>query len=133
MRLTPSQQQRPQTSASSAAFNIAGLQLVSGFESAPVQLLPSQQGQASVHLTAAFNITSVEFSPSFDIASILLNAVSRTVQVQLPGAAPLTADGPTFEISSVQLGANGDVSLIQLAPRGGAAAAQQPMQQMQQR
>ena len=92
MRLTPSQQQRPQTGTSSA-FNVAGLSLVSGFESAPVQLLPSQQGQASVHLTASFNITSVEFSPSFDIASILLNAASRSVQVQLPGSAPVTAPG----------------------------------------
>ncbi len=123
MRLTPSQQQRPQTGTSSA-FNVAGLSLVSGFESAPVQLLPSQQGQASVHLTASFNITSVEFSPSFDIASILLNAASRSVQVQLPGSAPVTADGPTFEIANVQLGANGDVSLIQLSPRGGAAPTQ---------
>src|SRR5207253_3140380 len=73
MRVNPSQQQKPATLAT-PSFNISGLQLVSGFESAPLQLTPSHQTQASVHLTAAFQITSVEFSPTFEIAGIILNS-----------------------------------------------------------
>ena len=41
-----------------------------------------------MHMTAGFQIATVEFSPSFEIASIVLNSTSRTVQVQLPGAGP---------------------------------------------
>ena len=69
LRLNPSQQQKPATLAT-PSFNVSGLQLVSGFDSAPLQLTPSHQTQASVHLTAAFQITSVEFSPTFEIAGI---------------------------------------------------------------
>ena len=121
VRLTPSQQQRPGMT-SSPAFNIAGLQLVSGADAAPVQLTPAQQGQASVLVTAGFQIATVEFSPSFEIASIILNANSRNANVQLPGTGPSAVEGaPVFEISNVQLGGNGEISMMQLQP-GGAGA-----------
>ncbi|HEY0369196.1 MAG TPA: tetratricopeptide repeat protein [Chthoniobacterales bacterium] len=124
LRLTPSQQQRPGVM-SSPTFNIAGLQLVQGSEAAPVQLTPSTQGQASVHMTCAFQITTVEFSPTFEIASIVLNSTSRAVQVQLPGAGPGAPDSaPMFEITNVQLAGSGDIGLIQLNPPG--AGAQRP-------
>lgn len=119
IRLTPSQQQKPGVN-TSPAFNIAGVQLVSGSESAPVQLTPSQQGgKASVHMTAAFNIATVEFSPSFEIASIVLNCTSKSVSVQLPGAGPSAIEGaPVFEIANVQVGGSGEIGLIQLGPPG---------------
>ncbi len=118
IRLTPSQQQKPGT-ITTPAFTIAGVQLVSNFESAPVQLTPSQQGKASVLMTAAFQISTVEFSPSFEISSIVLNASSKNVSVQLPGAGPSAIEGaPVFEIASIQSGGNGDIGLIQLNPPG---------------
>jgi hypothetical protein len=118
IRLTPSQQQKPAT-LTSPAFTIAGVQLVSNFESAPVQLTPSQQGKASVHMTAAFQIATVEFSPSFEIASIVLNASSKNVSVQLPGAGPSAIEGaPVFEVANMQVGGNGEIGLIQLTPPG---------------
>ena len=118
VRLTPSQQQRPSV-ISSPSFNIAGLQLVSGADAAPVQLTPSQQGQASVHVTAGFQIATVEFSPSFEIASIILNSTSRNVSVQLPGAGPSAVEGaPVFEIGNVQLTGNGEIGMMQLNPQG---------------
>ena len=118
IRLTPSQQQKPGT-LTSPAFTVAGVQLVSNFESAPVQITPSQQGKASVHMTAAFQISTVEFSPSFEIASIVLNATSKNVSVQLPGAGPSAIEGaPVFEIANMQVGGNGEVSMIQLSPPG---------------
>ncbi|HMJ06473.1 MAG TPA: tetratricopeptide repeat protein [Chthoniobacterales bacterium] len=118
IRLTPSQQQRPVIS-SSPSFNVAGLQLVAGADAAPVQITPSQQGQASVHVTAGFQIATVEFSPSFEIASIILNSTSRNVSVQLPGSGPSAVEGaPVFEIGSVQLGGNGEISTMQLNPQG---------------
>ena len=118
MRLNPSQQQKPATLAS-PSFNIAGLQIVSGFEGAPVQLTPSQQGQASVHVTAAFQITTVEFSPSFDISAIILNSSSKTVSVQLPGAgATALENAPVFEITNVQLASSGEIAMLQLNPLG---------------
>jgi tetratricopeptide (TPR) repeat protein len=118
MRLNPSQQQKPAT-LTSPSFNIAGLQIVSGFEGAPVQLTPTQQGQASVHVTAAFQITTVEFSPSFDISAIILNSSSKTVSVQLPGAgATALENAPVFEITNVQLASSGEIAMLQLNPVG---------------
>ncbi|MGI8821520.1 MAG: tetratricopeptide repeat protein [Chthoniobacterales bacterium] len=123
IRLTPSQQQRPSV-VNSPSFNIAGLQLVSGSDAAPVQLTPSQQGQASVLVTAAFQIATVEFSPSFEIASIILNSTSRNVNVQLPGTGPSAVeDAPVFEIANVQVAGTGDIGMMQLNPRGAGAAA----------
>lgn len=122
VRLTPSQQQAP-TMITSPAFNIAGLQLVSGAQAAPVQLTPSQQGQASVLVTGGFQIATVEFSPSFEIASIVLNAIGKNVSVQLPGAGPSAVEGaPVFEIGNVQLAGNGEIGMMQLNPRGGQPA-----------
>src|SRR5438034_3397137 len=116
LRVSPSQQQRPATLAT-PSFNISGLQLVSGFESAPLQLTPSHQTQASVHLTAAFQITSVEFSPTLEIAGIILNSISMTVAVQLPGAgASSVENAPMFEITNVQMASNGEIAMLQLNP-----------------
>lgn len=110
VRLTPSQQQRP-TASGSPSFTVAGLQLVSNFEAAPVQLTPSQQ--TGVLVTGSFQIATVEFSPSFEIASIVLNAASKQVSVQLPGAAQ--SDGaPLFDIANLQLGASGDIGMMQI-------------------
>src|SRR5438067_6083434 len=123
IRLTPSQQQRPSV-ISSPAFNIAGLQLLSGSESGAVQLTPSQQGQASVHVTGRFQIATVEFSPSFEIASLVLNSTSKSVSVQLPGAGPSAVEGaPVFEIANVQLTGNGEIGMMQLNAQGSAPKA----------
>ena len=110
VRLSPSQQQRPSI-VGSPSFTVGGLQLISNFEAAPVQLTPSQQ--ASVFVTGSFQISTVEFSPSFDIASIVLNSSSKQVAVQLAGAG--TVEGaPMFEIANLQLGASGEIGLMQL-------------------
>jgi len=114
LRLTPSQQQRPQPSGSSS-FTVAGLQLVPNFEAAPVQLTPSQAGQAPVLVTAPFQIATVEFSPSFEIASIVLNSTSKQVAVQLPGAGPSGGEAPPmFEIANLQLTGSGELGMMQL-------------------
>ncbi len=119
IRLNPSQQQKPQL-LGTPSLGISGLQLVSGFESAPLQLTPQQQGQASVQLTAAFQISTVEFSPTFDIAGIILNAIGKNVSLQLPGAGASTIEGaPVFEIVNIQLTPNGEIALLQLSPAGG--------------
>ena len=110
VRLAPSQQQRPNV-VGSPSFTVAGLQLVSNFEAAPVQLTPSQQ--ASVLVTGAFQIATVEFSPSFEIASIVLNSSAKQVAVQLPGVG--TVEGaPRFEIANLQLGPTGEIGMMQL-------------------
>jgi tetratricopeptide (TPR) repeat protein len=110
VRLTPSQQQRPSISGS-PSFTVGGLQLISNFEAAPVQLTPSQQ--ASVFVTGAFQIATVEFSPTFDIASIVLNASSKQVAVQLAGTGSIET-APMFEIANLQLGASGEIGIMQL-------------------
>ncbi len=110
VRLSPSQQQRP-AAAGSPSFTVAGLQLVSNFESAPVQLTPSQQ--ASVLVTGAFQIATVEFSPSFEIASIVLNSSAKQVAVQLPGAASIEG-AARFDIANLQLGPSGEIGMMQL-------------------
>jgi hypothetical protein len=112
VRLTPSQQQRA-TPVGAPSFTVAGLQLVSDFAAAPLQLTPSPQDHTSVHVTAPFQIATVEFSPSFEIASIVLNSTSRQVSVQLPGAGPVEG-APIFEIANLQLTGTGDIGMMQL-------------------
>jgi tetratricopeptide (TPR) repeat protein len=110
VRLSPSAQQRPAPTGS-PSFTVAGLQLVSNFESAPVQLTPSQQ--ASVLVTGAFQIATVEFSPAFEIASIVLNSSAKQVAVQLPGSTSLEG-AARFDIANLQLGPSGEIGMMQL-------------------
>src|SRR2546430_17618346 len=91
------------------------MQRVPKFDTAPVQLATSQQAQAPVLVAAPFQIATVEFSPSFEIASIVLNSTSKQVAVQLPGAGPSTGeDAPMFEIANLQLTGGGDLGMMQL-------------------
>ena len=114
IRMTPSQPQKP-SAAGSPSFMVGGLHLVPSFEATPVQLTPSQQGRAAVFVTVPFQITSVEFSPSLEIGSVVLNSNSKQVLVQLPGAGPSPAEGPAaFEISNLELGEGGDIAMMQL-------------------
>jgi tetratricopeptide (TPR) repeat protein len=116
IRLAPSAQQKPAV-LTSPSFAISELALVSGQGAAPVQLTPSHQEQASVQLTAEFQIAAIEFTPLFEIASIALNASSKKVSMQLPGAGPSSIDNaPVFEIENVQLGPGNELGLIQVAP-----------------
>jgi hypothetical protein len=114
VRLTPSQQQRPSV-VGSPSFTVGGLHLVSDFAAAPLQLTPSQQNQAAVHVVAPFQIATVEFSPSFEISSIVLNSNSKQVSVQLPSAGGAAIEGsPVFEISNLQLTGSGEIGMMQL-------------------
>jgi tetratricopeptide (TPR) repeat protein len=114
VRMIPSQQQRP-TGGGLPSFAVAGLQVVTNSETAPVQLTPSQQGRASVLITVPFQITTLEFSPSLEIASVILNSNSKQVAVQLPGAGPGSAEGaPMFEITNLELNESGDIGMMQL-------------------
>jgi Flp pilus assembly protein TadD len=116
IRMVPSQQQRP-SPGGLPSFAVAGLQVVTNSEAAPVQLTPSRQGRASVLITVPFQITTLEFSPSLEIASVILNSNSKQVAVQLPGAGPAPAEGaPMFEIVNLELNESGDIGMIQLHP-----------------
>jgi Flp pilus assembly protein TadD len=113
IRMVPSQQRPPVSGSSSVA--VGGLQLVSNAEAAPVQLTPSHPGQATVFVTVPCQITTIEFAPSLEIASVVLNSNSKQVRLQLPGAGPALREGaPTFEITNVQLGDNGDIAMMHL-------------------
>jgi Flp pilus assembly protein TadD len=116
IRMVPSQQQRP-ASGGLPSFAVAGLQVVPNSETAPVQLTPSRQGRASVLITVPFQITTLEFSPSLEIASVILNSNSKQVAVQLPGAGPGPAEGaPMFEIANLELNEGGDIGMMHLHP-----------------
>jgi hypothetical protein len=114
IRLTPSQQARP-TVTGSPSFAVAGLQIMPNIDTAPLQLTPLQ-GAVTVFVTAACQISTIEFSPSFEIASIILNSNSKQVIVQLPGAAPDSADSArVFEIANLQVSDSGDnIGMMQL-------------------
>ena len=116
IRMVPSQQQRPALGGL-PSFAVAGLQVVPNSETAPVQLIPSRQGRASVLITVPFQITTLEFAPSLEIASVILNSNSKQVAVQLPGAGPTPAEGaPMFEIASLELNEGGDIGMVHLNP-----------------
>jgi Flp pilus assembly protein TadD len=119
IRVVPSQQQRP-AMGGMPSFAVAGLQVVSNSETAPVQLTPSQQGRASVFITVPFQISTLEFSPSLEIASVILNSNSKQVVVQLPGAGPSPSEGaPMFEIANLELNEGGEIAMMQLNLLGG--------------
>ena len=119
IRVVPSQQQRP-TLTGMPSIAVAGLQIVPNSETAPVQLTPSPQGRASVSITIPFQISSLEFSPSLEIASVILNSNSKQVIVQLPGAGPNPAEGaPMFEIANLELNEHGEIAMVQLNLLGG--------------
>ena len=114
VRLTPTQQPRP-TVVGSPSFTVGGLQVVSDLAAAPLQLTPSQQGQAGVHVIAPFEIATVEFSPSFEISSIVLNSNSKQVSVQMPTAGTAPIEGaPVFEIANLQVTGSGEIGMMQL-------------------
>lgn len=116
IRMVPSQQQRP-APGGLPSFTVAGLQVVPNSETAPVQLTPSRQGRASVLITVPFQITTLEFAPSLEIASVILNSNSKQVAVQLPGAGPAPAEGaPMFEIANLELNEGGDIGMMHLHP-----------------
>jgi hypothetical protein len=113
VQVIPSQQ-KPMIDGS-LSLTVAGLQVVPNFGSAPVWLTPSQKGPATVLVTVPFQITTMEFSASFEIASVVLNSTSKEVMVQLPGAASTAGEGtPMFAIANLQLSEGGDIALIQL-------------------
>jgi Flp pilus assembly protein TadD len=113
VRVIPSEQQRP--TSGSPSFAVAGLQVVPNSEAAPVQLTPAQEAQATVFVTVPFEITTLEFSPSLDIAAVILNSTSEQVNVQLPGATPSPSEGAAmFEIANLQLDDSGDIAMIEL-------------------
>ncbi len=119
IRVVPSQQQRP-TLTGMPSIAVAGLQVIPNSETAPVQLTPSPQGRASVFITVPFQISTLEFSPSLEIASVILNSNSKQVVVQLPGAGPSPAEGaPMFEIANLELNESGDIAMVQLNLLGG--------------
>ncbi len=122
VRLAPSAREKPAV-LSSPSFAISGLELVPGAGAGPVQLTPSHQEQASVHLTAHFQIAAIEFTPLFEIASIVLNATTRNVFMQLPGSGPTSIDNaPVFQIENVQLNGS-DLGMIQVIPGPGSHGA----------
>jgi Flp pilus assembly protein TadD len=119
IRVVPSQQQRP-TLTGMPSFAVAGLQVVPNSETAPVQVTPSPQGRASVFITVPFQISTLEFSPSLEIASVILNSNSKQVVVQLPGVGPGPVEGaPMFEIANLELSESGDIAMVQLNLLGG--------------
>ena len=112
VRLSPSSQPKP-TVFSLPSFSISGLELVAG--SAPVQLIPSHQERASVQLTAEFQIAAIEFTPVFEMASIVLNSTSRNVSMRLPGSEPnAIKNSALFEIENVQLGLGNELGLVRV-------------------
>ena len=118
IRLVPSGREKPAV-LTSPSFAISGLELVSGSGAAPVQVTPSHQEQASVHLTAHFQIAAIEFTPLFEISAIVLNSTSRNVFMQLPGSGPSSIDSsPVFQVESVQVNGS-DLAMVQVVPGGG--------------
>ena len=114
IRLIPSQKAKP-TATGSPSFAVAGLQIMPNIDTAPVQLTPLQ-GAATVFVTAACQISTIEFSPWFEVASIILNSNSKQVTVQLPSAAPDSVDfAPVFEIANLQVSDSGEnIGMMQL-------------------
>jgi len=118
LRMLPSEQQRPVANGS-CSFAPAGLQLVPNFEAAPVQLTPSHPAQATVFVIVPCEISMVEFSPLFEIASVIFNSSSKRVFMQLPGTPPGGEAGTRVcEITNLEVTESGQISTMQLKVLG---------------
>ena len=114
LRMLPSEQQRPVAN-SSHSFAPAGLQLVPNFKAETGQLTPSHPAQATVFVTVPCEISMVEFSPLFEIASVIFNSSSKRLFVQLPGAPPGGGEGTRVcEIANLEISESGEISMMQL-------------------
>jgi Flp pilus assembly protein TadD len=114
IQVVRSQQPKP-LAGGSPSFAIAGLQFVPNLKAAPIWLTPSQEGRACVKVRADFQISAIQFSPSFEVASVILNSSSNRVHVQLPDLSSSSREGaPVFEITNLQLDERGDISMMQL-------------------
>jgi hypothetical protein len=112
--MLPSEQQRPVAN-SSHSFAPAGLQLVPNFKAGTGQLTPSHPAQATVFVTVPCEISMVEFSPLFEIASVIFNSSSKRVFVQLPGTPPGGEEGTRMcEIANLEISESGQISTMQL-------------------
>jgi len=122
LRMLPAAQQTPVAN-DSPSLGATGLQLVPNFEGAPLQLTPSQPAQASVFVTVPCEISMIEFSSLFEIASVILNSSSKRVFVQCPGTRRGGEAGASvFEIASLELTESGQISTMQLKLLGPADA-----------
>jgi hypothetical protein len=114
LRMLPSAQQRPMAN-DSPSLEAAGLQLVPNFKAAPLQLTPSQPAQATLFVIVPCEISIVEFSPLFEIASVILNSSSKRVFVQWPGTSPGGEEGTRVcEIANLEINESGQISTMQL-------------------
>ena len=114
IQVVRSQQQKPLANGSPSVA-IAGLQFVPNLKAAPIWLTPSQEGRACVKVRARFQIVAIQFSPSFEVASVTLNSSSKRVHVQLPGLSSSSGEGdPMFEITNLRLDERGDISMMHL-------------------
>ncbi len=117
IRLSPSDRQKPPVF-SSSSFAVAGLELDEQSKIASVRFAHPNQGGTSLHLTAGFQIATIEFSSSFGIAAIVLNSTSRNVALQLPSAeSNPTGNTLGFAIERVELNGS-QLGLIQVTQLG---------------
>jgi hypothetical protein len=115
VRLVPTAPRTPVRQLSPSS--VSALEFVSGKGDAPLQLTPLHPEQASVQLIVAFEIAAIEFTPSFEVATIILKASSTRVSMQLPGVGPSTIhDAAAFEIDNVQLGPGEELGMIRVTP-----------------
>ena len=66
-------------------------------------------------MTVPCQVSVIEFSPSLEIADVVMNSNSKQVFVQLLGASPGAGEGTSiFDIADLQLSESGDISVMQL-------------------
>jgi hypothetical protein len=114
LRMLPSQKQRPVAN-DSHSFTPAGLQVVPDFKAAPVQFTPSNPAQTTIFVVVPCEMSMVEFSPLFEIASVILKSNSKRVFVQLPGTRPGGEEETRLcEIANLEVTESGEISTMQL-------------------
>jgi CheY-like chemotaxis protein len=118
VRLLPNQQPvtRPR---SQSSFQIGGVAVVPADSDDRVQFTTAEATPMTVQLSANLKLTSIELSPAFDIAALILQASTRqvSVSVQTNGPTPAHVE-PTalFTIGGVELDASGGVEQLILNP-----------------
>lgn len=96
-------------------LQVDAVQLTRGEAAGPIQITPASSTSTAVQLLTTYAIAGIDFTPNFEIGTMRLEPVTRTVMLRLnqPGGADLP---PAFEIATVQLGADAQISMVQLTP-----------------
>ena len=101
-------------------LQVDNVAVTGGSAGAPISVTTSNQASTAVQIFGTFTIAAMDFTPAFEIGSLLLEPTSNTVLLRVaPSSRPTALDlPPSFEVAAVQLDDGAQISGVRLTPGG---------------